>query len=322
MIKNFTAETLYSWKRCIPEKEHSEWELVAFNPDDFFGTSLLFRRWDRSAYAIGVVGEASNSDRFFSLPGLFEFFFASRQTEDTWIILAFDGNSEIMFRIQFIPGKMPLVIDMIFLSGEVQRCMINRQGQVLIGYDNSSYFSDMENTELFSPVTDLNTSYAHPGKKGLELPLFEWYSAEGERIHTISDNINTTVTEINIDVEDRALIAVDLTDPIIRLSLDKISCIEKKCFEGTVIEGITEAGDKSGYLISYSKKAVKPSDEKKLSSGFLPFSETFWLDADSEQHYSCRVFSESGDPLPLDSYSCRCNTILIEESGWLYRVTL
>ena len=250
MTKNFTAQTLYSWKRCLPEEERSEWELLTFNPDDFFGTSLLFRRKDRSSYAVGVVGEASNSDRFFELPMFLQFYFAARQTENIWVLLAFDGNGEIMLRIRFTPGKAPLVVSTELLSSEVQRCMINRHGHILVGYDNSLYFSDTQNSEEFSPIADLSIEHTHPGAKGFVLPLLEWYDAEGNLIHMFTDNMNTSITEINIDAEDRALVTVDLADPIIRLSLDGITCIEKNCLEGTVIEGITEASDKSGYLIS------------------------------------------------------------------------
>ena len=75
MTKDFTAETLYSWKRCIPEEERPDWELLTFNPDDFFGTCLLLRHKGDFSYAIGVVGEASNSDCFFRLPDFLQFYF-------------------------------------------------------------------------------------------------------------------------------------------------------------------------------------------------------------------------------------------------------
>lgn len=322
MTKNFTAQTLYSWKRCLPEEERSEWELLTFNPDDFFGTSLLFRRKDRSSYAVGVVGEASNSDRFFELPMFLQFYFAARQTENIWVLLAFDGNGEIMLRIRFTPGKAPLVVSTELLSSEVQRCMINRHGHILVGYDNSLYFSDTQNSEEFSPIADLSIEHTHPGAKGFVLPLLEWYDAEGNLIHMFTDNMNTSITEINIDAEDRALVTVDLADPIIRLSLDGITCIEKNCLEGTVIEGITEASDKSGYLISCTRKENDPSKFETLPTGLPPFAETFWLDADGDRYCDCRAFSESGEQLPLDSYSCRGNTILIEDEGWIYRIML
>ena len=317
MTKDFTAETLYSWKRCIPEEERPDWELLTFNPDDFFGTCLLLRHRGDFSYAIGVVGEASNSDCFFRLPDFLQFYFASRQTENIWVLLAFDGGGEIMLRIKFVAGRPPLVVSMDQLNGEVQRCMINRHGHILVGYDNSAYFSDTQNSEEFSPIADLSVEHTHPGKRGFVLPLFEWYDEEANLIHMFSDNMNTAVTEINIDAEDRALVTVDLADPIIRLSLDGITCIEKGCLEDVVIEGVTEAADKSGYLISCTRKGCEQSQLELLPIGLPPFSETLWLDADGEQYYDCRAFSESGEQLPLDSYSCRGNTVLIEDDGWI-----
>ena len=74
MTKNLIAEKLYPWKRCIPVDERSDWELLTYNPDDFFGTSMLFRHRENYSYALGVVAETSGGDRFYTVPVLSDIF--------------------------------------------------------------------------------------------------------------------------------------------------------------------------------------------------------------------------------------------------------
>ena len=50
--------------------------------------------------------------------------------------------------------------------------------------------------------------------------------------------------------------------------------------------------------------------------------QTVWLSSGSEDPVTCRAFSEDGEELPMDSYSCRGNTILIEDDGWIFRIIL
>ena len=80
----------------------------------------------------------------------------------------------------------------------------------------------------------------------------EWYDSDGKLIHMFTDNINTTVTELTIDAEDRALIALDLSDALVRLEPGRICFEEQDCLHGKMIEGITEAKDHSGYLLSFA----------------------------------------------------------------------
>lgn len=150
-----------------------------------------------------------------------------RQTEDIWVILVFDGSEEHMMRIRFSPGKAPAVLTAEPLSSEVNRCIVNRRGHILIGYDNSGFFSDTQNIEDFSPIADISISHAFAGENGIVLPLLEWYDSDGKLIHMFTDNINTTVTELTIDAEDRALIALDLSDALVRLEPGRT------CFRGT-----------------------------------------------------------------------------------------
>lgn len=317
MTKNLIAEKLYPWKRCIPVDERSDWELLTYNPDDFFGTSMLFRHRENSSYALGVVAETSGGDRFYTVPVLSDIFFAVRQTEDIWVILVFDGSEEHMMRIRFSPGKEPAVLTAEPLSSEVNRCIVNRRGHILIGYDNSGFFSDTQNIEDFSPIADISISHAFAGENGIVLPLMEWYDSDGKLIHMFTDNINTTVTELTIDAEDRALIALDLSDALVRLEPGRICFEEQDCLHGKMIEGITEAKDHSGYLLSF---AADEHDVLQLP-WTEPFPQTVWLNPGGDPAV-CRTFSETGAELPMDSYSCRANTILIEDEGWIFRLML
>ena len=321
MTKDFTAEKLYPWNRCIPEERRDDWELLTFNPDDFFGTALLFRHKKHSTYAVGTVGECSNSDFFCEIPIRDEIFFAARQTEDTWILLVYDGDIEYMMRLRLNAGRRPEVLNTEILGSEVRRCMVNRQGHILIGYDNSCYFSDAYGFDSV-PVADLSIESAGAGQNGTILPLLEWYDAEGNLIHMFSDNRNTVITELNIDSEDRALITVDLADPIIRLAPGDISYIDKNCLFGTVIEGLTEAENHSGYLISFSNGREILHDEQELPYRSFSMPSTMWLESGASGPVPCRVSCGKKENLPLDGYSCRGNTVLIEEDGWIYRLLL
>ena len=84
-----------------------------------------------------------------------------------------------------------------------------------------------------------------------------------------------------------------------------------------MIEGITEAKDHSGYLLSF---AADEHDVLQLP-WTEPFPQTVWLNPSSDPAV-CRTFSETGAELPMDSYSCRANTILIEDEGWIFRLML
>lgn len=318
MTKNFIAEKLYPWERCIPADQRSDWELLTYNPDDFFGTSMLLRHRENSSYALGVVTEISGGDRFYPLPILSDIFFAVRQTEEIWVLLVFDGSEESLMRIRFAPGKDPVVLISEPLSSEVNRCIVNRRGHILIGYDNSAFFSDTQNIEDFSLSANASGSYAFTGQNGRMLPLLEWYDFHGNLIHMFTDNINTTVTELTIDAEDRALIALDLSDALVRLEPGRIHFDEKDCLHARMVEGITEAKDHSGYLLSFSTEESDDSCLPRTDS----FPQTVWLNPSDEPPVACRTFSEAGDELPMDSYSCRGNTILIEEDGWIFRVML
>lgn len=144
---------------------------------------MLFRHRKNSSYALGVVAETSGGDRFYTVPVLSDIFFAVRQTEDIWVILVFDGSEEHMMRIRFSPGKEPAVLTAEPLSSEVNRCIVNRRGHILIGYDNSGFFSDTQNIEDFSPIADISISHAFAGENGIVLPLMEWYDSDGKLIH-------------------------------------------------------------------------------------------------------------------------------------------
>lgn len=324
MTKNFIAEKLYPWNRCIPAEERSDWELCTFNSDDFFGTSMLFRHAEGENYAVGVVGEADGSDFFHEIPVLSEIFFAVRQTEEIWVLLAYDGSDEHMIRIRLAPGKEPLILSTELLPSQVSRCIINRRGHILIGYDNSSFFSDVYDREDFRPVTDIALSHAFAGENGTVLPLLEWYNFDGQLIHMFTDNMNTAVTELTIDGNDSALVAVDMADSIIRLQEGAISFIENEYFHFRLIEGLAESGDLSGYLVSFQDEEetlILPPPKSTLLSD--PAFRTVWIDPDSEIFpLPCRAFDPSGRELPLDSYCCRGNIVLIEEDGWIFRIIL
>ena len=133
-----------------------------------------------------------------------------------------------------------------------------------------------------------------------------------------TDNINTTVTELTIDTQDRALVALDFSDPLIRLEPENISLEEKICIQSRMIEGITEAKDHSGCLISFTEEEY----DRQSLPGSAPSTVTVWLNYDSETPVACRTFNDTGAELPMDSYSCRANTILIEDDGWIFRVML
>lgn len=317
MSKNLIAEKLYPWERCIPSGERSDWELLTYNPDDFFGTSMLFQHRELSAYAVGAVSETSGGECFHVIPLFFDIFFAVRQTEDIWVILAFDGSDELLLRLRFAPGREPDILTAQQLPGEVSRCVVNRRGHILIGYDNGRFFSDTQNTETIHPVADLSLPNTFPGKNGMVLSLLEWYDFNGNLLHIIADNMNTAVTELTIDSEDRALVALDLSHTLVRLDAEKISFEEKKCLHSRTIEGITEAGDHSGYLLSFTEELSEVS-----IPGGPQQPQTVWLSSGSEDPVTCRAFSEDGEELPMDSYSCRGNTILIEDDGWIFRIIL
>ena len=321
MTNDITAEKLYPWNRCIPGEKRDDWNLLTFNPDDFFGTALLFCHKKSGTYALGIVGECSNSDFFCEIPLRDEIFFAARQTEDVWILLLYDGTSEYMMRLRLSAGQPPEVLSTEILGSEVRRCMVNRQGHILIGYDNSCYFSDTCGFDSM-PVADLSIEHAGIGQNGTILPLLEWYDTDGNLLHMFSDNRNTVITELNIDSEDRALIAVDLEDPIIRLAPGDISYIDRNCLFGTVIEGLTEAQNHSGYLISFSGGREILHDERKTSHRNFSVPSTVWLGSDATDPVPCRVLCDREESLPLDGYSCRGNTVLIEENGWIYRILL
>ena len=320
MTKNLNAEKLYPWNRCIPEEERPDWELLTFNPDDFFGTSLLFRHRRKDTYAVGTVEESSNRDCFFEIPFHSEIFFAARQTEKIWILLAYDGEVEYMVRLRFSAGEPPALLNAEVLSSEVRRCIVNRHGHILIGYDNSWYFSDTCDCEPF-PALKGDIGCTGDGQNISALPLLEWYDADGTLLHMFADNRNTVITELNIDSEDRALIALDLADPIVRLAPDGVSFIEKSCIMGMVIEGFTEARDRSGYLISFSAEGSILSEDTAFRLAPPP-SETIWVGSEDGAPVPCRASCGSEKELPLDGYSCRANTILIEDDGWLYRIEL
>ena len=318
MSKNLIAEKLYPWERCIPAGERSDWELLTYNPDDFFGTSMLFRHRKLSAYAIGVVAEADGDDCFHVIPLFFDVFFAVRQTEDIWVMLAFDGSEELLLRIRFVPGKEPDILTVRPLPGEVSRCIVNRHGHILIGYDNGIFFSDSEGSRDFRPVADISLPNNFAGKKGTVLPLLEWYDSGGRLIHIFADNMNTAVTELTIDAEDRALMSLDFSDLLIRLDPEKISFEEKEFLHSKTVEGITETSDHSGYVISFTEGFTEGRSVPEEPQ--TP--QTVWIDPEKELPVVCRAYSPSGDELPMDSYSCRANIILIEDSGWIFRVTL
>ncbi len=330
MKKIFKAKKLYQWNRCIPVGERSDWELAAYNPDDYFGTSLLFHN-NRSEYALGAVSETGRNDCFYHLRNFAEIFFASRQTENIWAVLACFDDMEYLLRIRFETGQNPLVLNIIPLESEVSRCMINRRGHILIGYDNSSYYSEptvaqttsgFTNTGLWGKSGASKTAqatgtvgFSFPGQRPVP-PLLEWYDAEGKLLYLFSDNLNTSITELNIDSNDNALAAADLSEFILRLSEDKISYISDPDLPHFTICGLTETPDRSGCLITYS---LLPSGSE--SSDTEDVYKSVWMSA-GEKPAECAVFSEEGKELPLNGYSCRANVILIESEGWIYRVGL